>query len=130
MIDTTDMWNCIKWLLYIVLMAALGFGIFLGIILNFSSSKTNTNPTSSEVVGKLEDGSSKHSIPKNTEIVAACTDNCGVFAYIVKDAKGNHYYVGLLSREVRKIEEVNVINLEKVLCEPNRQEFKYKVKEL
>ena len=126
MIDTTDMWNCIKWLLYIVLMAALGFGIFLGIILNFSSSKTNTNPTSSEVVGKLEDGSSKHSIPKNTQIVAACTDGCGVFAYVVKDTKGNHYYVGLLSREVRKIEEVNVVKLEQVLCEPNRQSFKYK----
>jgi hypothetical protein len=70
-----------------------------------------------------------YSIPKNTEIVAACTDDYGVFAYVVKDTKGNHYYVGLLSREVRKIEEVDVIKLEKVLCEPNRQEFKYKVKE-
>ena len=126
MIDTTDMWNCFKWLFYVVLMAALGFGIFLGIILN--SSQTNTNPTSSEVVGKLEEGSPKHSIPKNTTIVAACSDDSGVFAYVVKDTKGNHYYVDLLSREVRKIEEVNLIKSEQVLCEPNRQGFKHKVK--
>ena len=126
MIDGNEIWNCVKWVLGSLLAVALCAGIFIGITFNFVSNKTNANPTCNEIVGNLEEGSPKHSIPKNTQIVAACTDGCGVFTYVVKDTKGNHYYVGLLSREVRKIEEVNVVKLEQVLCEPNRQSFKDK----
>ena len=127
MIEGNEIWNCVKSILGVLAAIAIGIGIAIGIILNF---QPNNTPSDDGIIGHLAANTPKHSIPKNTMIVAACTDDCGVFAYVVKDTKGNHYYVGLLSREVRKIEEVNVIKLEKVLCEPNRQEFKYKVKEL
>ena len=129
MIDTRDMWITVKWMFWVIVVSSIGVGLLIGMLTGIKKAQlVNSNPN--EIVGKLEEGSPKHSIPTNTMIVAACTDDCGVFAYVVKDTNGNHYYVGLLSREVRKIEEVNVIKLEKVICEPNRQEFKYKVQEL
>ena len=107
-IDTySDMWDCFSWVIRALLIAALGIGIIAGVVLTFNCN--NRTQHSNEIVGHLADGSPRHSIPTGTQIVAACSDDCRVFAYIVRDTKGNHYYVDLLSREVHKIEEVNLI---------------------
>ena len=112
MIDGRDIWNCVKSILEVLAVIAIGIGIAIGIILNFSSENTTTN---NDIIGHLAANTPNHSIPKNTEIVAACTDRWGVFAYIVKDSKGNHYYVGLVSREVRRIEYVDVVGESKTI---------------
>ena len=107
MIDTRDMWITVKWMFGVILFSTLLVGIIIGLFTGIKKAQQD-NSIPNEVVGKLESGSPKHSIPTNTMIVAACTDNSGVFAYIVKDKNGNHYYVGLTSRIIWKIEEVNV----------------------
>ncbi len=117
MIDTRDMWITVKWMFWVIVVSSIGVGLFIGLLVGIKKAQ-QVSSTPNEIVGILEEGSPKHSIPTNTMIVAACTDDCGVFAYIVKDEKGNHYYVGLLSREVRKIEEVNV---ETPLCVSNKE---------
>ena len=112
MIDGRDIWNCVKSIFAVLAVITIGIGISIGIILNLPLENTTTN---NDVIGHLVDNTPRHSIPKNTEIVAACTDSCGVFAYIVKDAKGNHYYVELVSREVRRIEYVDVVGESKTI---------------
>ena len=117
MIDTRDMWITVKWMFWVIVVSSIGVGLLIGMLVGIKKAQ-HSNSTPNEIVGKLEEGSPKHSIPTNTMIVAACSDDSGVFAYIVKDKNGNHYYVGLVSRIVRKIEEVKV---ETPLCSPNKE---------
>lgn len=112
MIEGREMWNCVKSALAVLTVVAVGIGIAIGIILNLPSENATTD---NDVIGHLAANTPMHSIPKNTEIVAACSDKYGVFAYIVKDAKGNHYYVGLANREVRRIEHVDVVGESKTI---------------
>lgn len=112
MIEGRELWNCVKAVLVVLAVIAIGIGIAIGIIINFHPKNTTTD---NNVIGHLVDNTPRHSIPKNTEIVAACSTDSGVFAYIVKDAKGNHYYVGLVSREVRRIEYVDVVGESKTI---------------
>ncbi len=112
MIEGRELWNCVKAVLMVLVVIAIGIGIAIDIIINFHPKNTTTD---NGIVGHLVDNTSRHSIPKNTEIVAACSTDSGVFAYIVKDSKGNHYYVGLVSREVRRIEYVDVVGESKTI---------------
>ena len=113
--STKDAWDCITWIVWLFGFVVLAVGVFIGVMINRSTTNTNVEDNNSakptnELVGYLDSNSPYCAIPKNTQIVATCSDESGVYAFIVKCATNEqHYVVNLYTKKVKSIPFVDVI---------------------
>ena len=112
--SSEDAWNCITWVVWIFGFIVLVVGVFIGIAIKrwtnsaYVEDDTNTK-TMNETIGYL-DSECDYSIPKNTQIVAACGGGSGMYAFIVKNATNEQYYiVHLYTKQVESIPFVDVV---------------------